>query len=436
MYLAWISIQNLSDLFQFVYSAIEVTGLDALMKTPETAVDFAHVADPPAPKNPPLGRISATIGGISGLFGLIPPLAPFSPALGATAGFIGAANAQLNTKDPGPDPKQYAINNGNLSSFLGDYITSSRYDLVDNYNSTLQTGTNLVDLLSGGKFLDRSALQLDDPDRLKASQLWMNQFLELKMINYMWYTQNVFITFMPYGKVTQVDSSDDTDFDESACASNFKKDDEADIVVCNTDDYGWNEFLGPGMARLTWYNSENEVLGNSQNDGSLKMSDKAPGADTDMIGDSLKNFTNQNSYNFSPAAVIESSMRAWIRGGFNNDDIESTSRSIVSNMNNNGDAAAQYQGFKDMQNLFKADPSASGFFNLPVCVMTDLNMWPTYYCTPGRPCADAYCACGTGINPAAVDKDGMSFTDAAPPALADRTKNIMGKEGKRDCYYN
>lgn len=65
------------------------------------------------------------------------------------------------------------------------------------------------------------------------------------MINYMWYTQNVFITFMPYGKVTQVDTSDATDFDESACASNFKAK-EPDIVICNTDDWGWGDYLGPG----------------------------------------------------------------------------------------------------------------------------------------------------------------------------------------------
>ena len=61
------------------------------------------------------------------------------------------------------------------------------------------------------------------------------------------------LTFYQDGQIQQVDSKDMTTFDESSCASNFLAN-EPDLVVCNTDNYGWGSYLGPGMARLTWLN--------------------------------------------------------------------------------------------------------------------------------------------------------------------------------------
>ena len=85
------------------------------------------------------------------------------------------------------------------------------------------------------------------------------------MINYMLF--NFFITFMPHGKVTQVDSADLTDFDEKAGVPNFLSR-ENDIVVCNTDDWGWGDSLGPGMARLSWYNPTSRANGDKTEPGS------------------------------------------------------------------------------------------------------------------------------------------------------------------------
>lgn len=62
-------------------------------------------------------------------------------------------------------------------------------------------------------------------------------------------------------------------------------------------------------------------------------------------------------------------------------------------------------------------PSFVGVFTLPVCVMYDLNAWPNFYSTPGRFSADAYCVCGTGINPAAKDRNGVAFENAVNPAF-------------------
>lgn len=160
----------------------------------------------------------------------------------------------------------------------------------------------------------------------------MDQFMELKMINYMWYTQNVFITFMPYGKVTQVDTSDATDFDESACASNFKAK-EPDIVICNTDDWGWGDYLGPGngpadlVQSCQWQEGQHKWCRISENVR------HAPGVDLSNIR-SLKNVTDGSGFSFNASAVIESSVRGWIQNGFKHDGLESTSRGILDHFTN------------------------------------------------------------------------------------------------------
>ena len=375
------------------------------------------------------------MGAFSAILGLVPQLKVFSAAAGVQSGILGAVNAGLNRTTPSTSARQYAFNAANLSATLGDYVTTSRTGLENLYHDTLDTGTKIVDLLSGGQFLNRTALQLDEVQRLQASQRWLDQFMDLKMINYMWYAQNVFITFMPYGKVTQVDTSDATDFDESACVSNFKTK-EPDIVICNTDDWGWGDYLGPGMARLTWYNPANGKKGNKNGAGSLKMFDMPPGVDLSNIG-SLKNVIDGSGFSFNASAVIESSVRGWIQNGFNHDGLESTSRGILDDLTNIPDTeSGQIQADQTLQQLFSMSPSFAGVFTLPVCVMYDLNAWPTFYSTPSRFSADAYCVCGTGVNPAAKDRNGVAFEDAVNPALADITKFIDEETGKEECYLN
>ena len=227
---------------------------------------------------------------------------------------------RFNTSAASTVAHQYMANSANLQSALGDYLKDACGGLENAYKETLGTGTNVNTLLSGGQFVNRTALALDQVETLNTSTRWMDQYLELKMINYMLFTQNVFITFMPYGKVTQVDSADLTDFEESACASNFLS-------------WGWGDYLGPGMARLRWYKPTSRVMGDKNGAGSLSKSEKPPGVNLTAIAE-LKQVTDGEDYTFSVAQVIESSVRNFIQHDFSDDGVEDFSNDIVDRYEN------------------------------------------------------------------------------------------------------
>lgn len=74
------------------------------------------------------------------------------------------------------------------------------------------------------------------------------------MIDQMWWQQNAFIIFMPYGEITHVDTGEKKQLTQSDCASNsLRTDNDKLLTVCDTNDFGWKGFLGSGMARLNWF---------------------------------------------------------------------------------------------------------------------------------------------------------------------------------------
>ncbi|MCJ1271913.1 hypothetical protein MMC22_011818 [Lobaria immixta] len=257
----------------------------------------------------------------------------------------------VDSPDP-PDP-QFAANQANISSFLGNYVRQTRQSLETAYANIFDNGANVTTLLQGRSLVNRTALNLDCSNCIAESQGWMELYLTLKMINYMWWTQGVFVTFMPYGKVLQVDTKDKVvDFDESSCASNFLPQDS--LTVCHTDDWGWGSFLGPGMARLTWNNP-------------------------DCSSPSVLNLTCTNTYTFNFRDAIESSVRGWIKGGYLYDGVAANATSAIKST-----ALAPDQLLASLQGLQGLTASSAGVFSLPVCVIRDLNAWPTYYGVDGR----------------------------------------------------
>ncbi len=188
--------QNLSDMFTYLYQTMQIGELDTLTQIQSIALQFHSIKTTPAPHHPPLVTVSGVFGAISGLLALV-GFGPASGAFGAVAGTLGAINGQINK--PGaqtPDP-QFADNSADLASTLGVYVGGVRTHVENAYTGIFTDGTNITSLLSHGSFVNRTDLNLDCNKCLPASQRWMEQYLALKMINYIWWTQNVFITFMP-----------------------------------------------------------------------------------------------------------------------------------------------------------------------------------------------------------------------------------------------
>lgn len=129
------------------------------------------------------------------MFGKIPGISALSPVLGVASGIIGTINGQIVDSPDPPDP-QFAANQANISSFLGNYVKQTRQNLKTAYASIFENGANVTTLLHGGSLVNRTALNLDCNSCIAESQGWMELYLAL-MINYMWWTQDVFITFMP-----------------------------------------------------------------------------------------------------------------------------------------------------------------------------------------------------------------------------------------------
>ncbi len=189
--------QNLSDMFTYMYQTMQIGELDTLTQIQSIALQFHSIKTTPPPHHPPLGLAAGILGAISGLFGLVPVLAQVSAVAGAVSGTLSVVNTEINQNAPAAPDSQFADNAADLASTLGIYTGGLRTHLENAYTGIFTNGTNITSLLSHGNFVNRTVLNLDCNDCLPASQNWMEQYLALKMINYMWWTQNVFITFMP-----------------------------------------------------------------------------------------------------------------------------------------------------------------------------------------------------------------------------------------------
>ena len=241
----------------------------------------------------------------------------------------------------------------------------------------------------------------------------MEQYISLKMIGWQWWQQNAFITFMPYGNITQVDTYETTTFTESDCASNFLNNpDDKILTVCNTDDYGWDGYLGPGMARLNWYwpSDPATVKVDANGYGKLNISYGPPGYNSSnaiLNTTGAANTSDNNRYSFAPADVIQSSLRGWIQGGFGFDGVANAAAQTLEPLGSNGASGANA-----IQDLWNMNATSAGMFSLPVCVLTDLNRWPTFWSTDNRIGGDYYSPCQ-----GSVDRQGRKFEDYVSPDL-------------------
>ena len=197
IYLAWIALQNLSDMFTYLYQTMQIGELDTLTQIQSIALQFHSIKTTPPPQHPPLALASGILGALSGLFGIVPVLGTASAVIGAVSGTLSVVNTEINQNAPAAPDHQFADNAADLASTLGIYTGGLRTHLENTYTGVFSNGSNITTLLSGGNFVNRTLLNLDCNECLPASQRWMEQYLALKMINYIWWTQNVFITFMP-----------------------------------------------------------------------------------------------------------------------------------------------------------------------------------------------------------------------------------------------
>ena len=161
------------------------------------------------------------------------------------------------------------------------------------------------------------------------------------------------------------------------------------------------------------------------------MSDMAPGANSSSP--ILLNTTGTTQYRFRPHDVIESSLRGFAQDGFNTDSLSKNTTNVISEFlstSQPGGPDKSQQAIQGLKDIFNTAPNAAGMFTLPVCVIKNLNFWPTYFSTPNRPSTNGYCICYT---PDSVDKHGVQFNTAAPPDLAHRVMNVAGVGGDVGC---
>ena len=250
-----------------------------------------------------------------------------------------------------------------------------RTQLQNIHTSIFSRGDNVSTLLQGGTYVDRTVLNVDCDDCIPKAQAWLEQLLTLKMINYMWIKQNIFVTYMPYGEIIQLDTLEHTNFTIDACYSNFKsRHDEKDLVSC----------MPAGMARLTYYNPANSSSTKPDPDGSVNLNGMPPGADKVES----YNSTEAVSVNFDPSSAAFSSAAGYIQGGLGYDAVTDLSSSILSG----GNVGAS------LQELWQLNATAAGMFTLPVCLIRDLNYWPTFYGQGGRRAYNDYCVCYNDLN--------------------------------------
>ena len=153
-------------------------------------------------------------------------------------------------------------NAADLKNNLNDLLATLQYDIRMWHQTTLSNGANITELFKNGAMVDQQQIEFTS-EKTAAAAAWLEQYVLTKLINRAWFSQNVYIMFMPYGEVIKQDGSGDKQhFDEDQCASNFRGKNNQ-IVICDTTgffkDAGSTFPYGPGMARLTWYDSEMEL---------------------------------------------------------------------------------------------------------------------------------------------------------------------------------
>ena len=271
------------------------------------------------------------------------------------------------------------INSADLSNELNSVLGSLQYTVEQWHIATLSQGTNFTTIAHGGAFADPSIVEFNTKNT-SAAAAWLQQYITVKMINHAWWSENVYISYMPYGKVKKQDGSGQyQDFDESQCAANFLGK-TGTVVLCNTDDLvksAPSTFKhGAGMARLTWYDSNPDKLSagiclpagheGQMTHTSLNLQAAPPG-----WAQNPSYATGDGNYTFSTNDVLMSSVASWIKGGYNYNYAEQQTNQL----NGSPDDA---QALEAMAGLQSSKPSDAGMFNLPVVVIQDLSLWPDF----------------------------------------------------------
>ena len=372
-----------------MYNNLNIAQEDTMTKIAQIALEFyTPIQASQSPPNP-LHMDSGILGILSAFGGLIPGVGPaVGAAFGAASGLVGAINSQTASAPYTPDP-QFADSDAQLGVTFGNYTNQMRTQLQHIHDSIFTGGENVTDLLKGGTYVDRAKLNVDCDDCIPKAQAWLEQLLTLKMINYMWLKQNVFVTYMPYGKIIQLDTLEQTDFTVDACYSNFlSRDDEKDLVAC----------MPNGMARLTYYNPANASTSKPDPDGSVNLNGMPPGADKKQS----YNSTDAVSVGFNASFAASSSVAGFYEGGLGYDAISSLSSLIIAGGDEGtvagfgvkfGHDAAYY-----LQQLWQVNATSAGMFTLPVCLIRDLNYWPTFYGQGNRRAYNDYCICYNDLN--------------------------------------
>ena len=129
-------------------------------------------------------------GGIAGLV---------SGALGIAGIKKDQQPATAPTPQPPPPPSQFA-DLAQLSSNVQSTIIALQSTIELWQWATLSNGTNVPEIFAGGGFVNRSVVEFGTGQTSQAAA-WLEQYLTVKLINYAWWTQNVFIAFMPVSYV-------------------------------------------------------------------------------------------------------------------------------------------------------------------------------------------------------------------------------------------
>lgn len=135
----------------------------------------------------------------------------------------------------------------------------------------------------------------------------------------------------------------------------------------------------------------------------MTIADPAPGANSSS-SPSVLDLNGTSTYTFNFRDALESSVRGWIKGGYLYDGVAANATSAIE-----ATALAPDQLLASLQGLQGLTTSSAGVFSLRVCVIRDLNAWPTYYGVHGRSSEDTYGVCYTDYK----DPNGLKFKDAA-----------------------
>ena len=241
-----ISLQNLSDFINKLWTQFQ----NAAWNSNEIAGTIVSTFSPSRSAAKPwyqvTGQIGPIVSMITSFIGLIPVAGDamkIPSFIGGLLGGMGAATTAAFASAP-----SLTSADNNAGTVISGLQTVYQNSLQNFHKSIFMQGDYYGDILSGGSFADRSRLGLDDDDAVTNAQHALEDFTLSRMINSIWYNNNVFIVYMPYGKVAASTESVNRTFatwNQASCEL-YQKGNE-DRVICDVTSLG----LSPGSAVLT-----------------------------------------------------------------------------------------------------------------------------------------------------------------------------------------